>query len=509
MLHFFRINDPYRLFGLLVLLLLIQIPLLIDSPEITYPELKGLLVGEKIHEDGVPYLDLVDSTAPLAAWFDGLMDMFFGRSVLARRMLAFVIVFLQASFIGIMLADKKAFAENTYIPALIFAILSSFSFDMLSLTPELIGSGFLLPALNNLFKEIEFREQRNESIFNLGLYISLASLFAFSYTVFLFGTFITLIIFTRSTPRKYLLLVFGFLLPHILLISCYYLMDGLSPLWQFFYMPNLSIRSDHYMSSASLLWLGALPAFFLITSFVTMTREARLSKYQTQLVQTMFLWMLFSFLHVLYSKDLRPQNLITLIPSLSFFITHFLLLIRRKRFSEMYIWILLIGTISIGYAARYNRLARIDYQRLIVPDQKSIDNVKRILMLDDDWSIYKYHRLATPFLNWGLAEEIFSHPEYYENTLQVYDGFQADPPDIIRDRNDLLKPFLSRIPELKEQLLSGWRLLLQKVCQQLILSTRVACLPPSNDASRKFSRILSASSILMKRAGRHTIFASL
>lgn len=450
LLHYFRINDPYRLLGLLAILLLIYLPLFIDSPDLTYPELKSFIVGEKVHEGNALYINLVDAVAPLAGWFNGLMDVLFGRAILPRHILAFFLIFLQASYLGIVFANKKAFAESSYIPSLIFAILFSFSFDTLSLTPELLGSGFLLPALNNLFKEIEFREQRNESIFNLGLYISLASLFSFSYSVYLLGALITLIIFTRSTPRKYFLLVFGFLLPHILLLSSYYLMDGLTQLWHYYYLPNLSIHSVRYISNTSLWVLSALPLFFLVISFVMMNRDARLSKYQTQLVQSMFFWMVFSFLQVLYSKDIRPQNLITLIPSLSFFITHFLLLIRRKRFAEIYIWVLLLGTVSVSYLARYNFLTKVDYTELFVPVQQILNPGKRVLVLDDDWSIYKHNQLASPFLNWNLTKEIFSHPEYYENIIRVYEGLKADPPDFIRDKNDLLKPFLERIPELKK-----------------------------------------------------------
>jgi hypothetical protein len=450
LLHYFRINDPYRLLGLLAILLFIQLPFFIDSPDLTYPELKSFVVGEKVHEGNALYIEIVDSVAPLAGWFNGLMDLLFGRSLLARHILAFFLVFIQASYLGIVFASKKAFAENSYIPSLISAILFSFSFDTLSLTPELLGSGFLLPALNNLFKEIEFREQRNESIFNLGLYISLASLFSFSYCLYLFGAIITLIVFTRITLRKYFLLAFGFLLPHLLLLSSYYLMDGLTQIWQYYYIPNLSIRSVRYISNMSLWVLGALPLFYLVISFIMMNRDARLSKYQTQLVQSMFFWMIFSFFQILYSKDLRPQNFITLIPGLSFFITHFLLLIRRKKFAELYIWVLLLGTVSINYLARYGFLTDVNYSQLFVPGQQSIADGKRILVLDDDWSVYKHNRLASPFLNWNLANEIFSHPEYYGNVIRVYEGFHADPPDFIRDKNDLLKPFLERIPELEK-----------------------------------------------------------
>ncbi len=450
MLRYFRINDPYRLIGLLAILLLIYLPLFIDSPDITFPELKNLLIGEKIHEGHVLYLELVDSTGPLAAWFNGLADILFGRSILARHILAFIIVFLQAAYLGIVFANKKAFAENSYIPSLIFAVLFAFSFDTLSLSPELLGSWLLLPALNNLFKEIEFREQRNESIFNLGLYIGLASLFSFSYAVFLIGTIVTLIIFTRSSTRKYFLLVSGFLLPHILMVSAYYLMDGLNPLVEYYYIPNLVFQSERYISNSSLWVLSSLPLFFLLVSFVTMNRDARLSKYQTQLVQTMFFWLIFSILQVLYSKDLRPQNFISVIPGITFFITHFLLLIRRKRFAEIYVWILLSGTVTISYLARYNRIAKIDYSNLVVDNPVFPATGKRILVLDSDLSVYKNNALASPFLNWSLAKDVFIQPEYYENIIRVYDGLISDPPDIIRDEKDLLKPFLQRIPALRE-----------------------------------------------------------
>ena len=160
---------------------------------------------------------------------------------LPRHILAFLLIFLQASYLGIVFSSKKAFAENTYIPSLVFAILFTFSFDTIALTPELVGSGFLLLALNSLFKQLEFREQGNESIFNLGLYIGIASLFALSFAIFIVGCSLILIFFTRSSARQYFLMIFGFLLPHILLLSGYYLMDGLNEIWQYFYLPNLDI----------------------------------------------------------------------------------------------------------------------------------------------------------------------------------------------------------------------------------------------------------------------------
>lgn len=450
LLRYFRINDPYRLLGVLVILFLLWLPQVINMGGLTYPELKGFLIGEKILDGNALYTGIIDSTAPLAGWFNALMSLVFGRSLMARYILAFIAIFLQAGFFGMILVEKKAFAENTYLPSLLFALLFFFSFDSFLLTPELIGFGFVLLGLNKLIKEIEFREQRDQTILKLGLFISIATLFAFSYIVYLLGSIVILILFTRTPPRKFFLMIVGFVLPHLVIVSAYYLTGGGSEIWKYYYLPNLDFSSVQYISSKSLLWLGAVPLFFLFISLVMLNREARLTKYQSQLVQAMFVWMIFSFLQVLYSKDFRPQSFITLIPGFSFFMAHYFLLIRRKRLAEMSLWTLLIGLVSVSYLARYNKLENVDYALLRVPKTTLEITDKRILVLDSDLEIYKSNTLATPFLNWSLSKDIFASADYYENVVEVYRGITDDQPDLIRDKDDLLKPFLARIPELKK-----------------------------------------------------------
>ena len=308
LLRYFRINDPYRLLGLLIILVIIYLPLFLDMPGMLYPELKTLVIGEKIVEGRTLYSEIIDLSGPLAGWFNGLFELVFGDSIFARRLFAFFVLFIQASFVGIMFADKKAFSENTYIPSLLYAILCFFSFDTLSLTPELLGMGFVLLALNNLLKEIEFREQRNESIFNLGIYIAIASLFSFSFFVYLSGTLLILIIFTRHPPRKYFLLICGFLIPHLLLVSIFYLQDASAEIWQYYYLPNLAMNSTRLIASSGLWLLGAVPLLFLLVSLFMLNREARLTKYQTQLVQSMFFWMVFSFLHVFFFEGYKTTK---------------------------------------------------------------------------------------------------------------------------------------------------------------------------------------------------------
>lgn len=437
--------------GLLAIFIVITLPLFIDSPPLTYPELRSLLVGEKVRDGASLYTQLVDSSGPLAGWFNALLDLVFGRSILARHILTFILVFLQASYIGVIFSNQKAFAEQTYIPALIYVVAFSFSFDTLSLTPELMGAGALLPALSSLFKEIEFREQRKESIFSLGLYISIASLFSFSYSVFLIGSFITLAVFTRSTVRKYLLLIVGFLLPHLLLLAIYYLKDGFNALWQFYYLPNFAIHFARYISSGALWTLLTSPLIFLVASIVLMNREARLSKYQTQLVQAMLFWTAFALVQVFISRDFRPQNFVSVIPGLTFFMTHFLLIMPKRKFAEIAIWVFIGGTVLTSNLARYGALSSVNYRELIVQPDNSTYKGKHLLVLDEGWEIYVNNTLGSPFLDWQLSRSVFMQPEFYENVLLVSNGLKNDPPEIIRDRQNLLQAYFERIPALRTQ----------------------------------------------------------
>lgn len=451
LIRYFRLNDPYRLVGLFILTLLIQLPLFIDLPGLTVPELKNILVGEKLNEGNPMYQAVVDNTGPLAAWFHELCDSMFGRAIMGRHIFAFFIVFLQASFLGIIFIVRKVHNENTYIPSFLYCLLFSFSFDTLMFSADLIGLTFLLFALNNILKEIEFRAQTDETVFNIGLFISFASLFSFGFTVYLFFALLVVLLFTRSTPRKFLLLLFGFILPHVLVMSIAFLNDTLSKVWEYYYLSNMSFSRDVFVGAKGLWILSMLPLIYLVVSVVMLQREARFSKYQSQVLQIMFLWIGFSFLYILYAKNLRPQNLIVFIPALSFLLTHFFLFIRRKKFVEINAFILTAGVIAICYLARYNKLSSVDYSKLLVSAEHAPVQGKRILILKHELDWYAANELATPYVNWRLSEDVFRQSDTYETVTEVYHHLKVDPPEIIFDPENVMEPFFERMPDLKKQ----------------------------------------------------------
>jgi hypothetical protein len=450
-LRFFRFNDPYRLLGVLLILIVIALPLLIHPAAITLQELKSIVLGEALNDGKSLYIHLVDDTAPLAAWFAKWVEAIFSRSLTGRHIIALLFIFFQASFFAILLINNKAYNENTYLPALIFGLLALFSFDMLSLSPELLASTVLLFALNNLFKEIEFKVQRDEIVLNMGVYLGIASLFVLSYFVFLIGTLILLFLFTRFTFRKAMLLIFGFVLPHALLITFYFFWDNHEFLFQHFYAPNLTLSTLTLVGLKSILILGSVPIAYFFFSLFMLNREAHFTKYQSQLLQVMFLWLIIALVEVVITRERTPHSFYTFIPPLAYFISHYLLLIRRKRIAEAMLWILIIGLVTMGWAARTERLKAIDYLALFPGEStyQSTIKEKRVLVLDEGLGIYIQNKMASSFLNWSLSKEVFEHSEYLENITLIDQSFQQDAPDVIIDKNDLMKNVFERIPKLK------------------------------------------------------------
>jgi hypothetical protein len=428
---------------------LLSLPLFIDTPSVTVSELKSFILGERVSAGYSLYYQTIDSTPPLAAWFYGFFDFVFGRSLTARHIVAFVLLFFQSAFLGIIFIDKKVFTENTYIPSLLFSLLAFISFDSLALTGDLLAFGILLLALNNLIKEIEFRAPRDETTFNLGVFISIASLFSFSYAVYLPGVIIILLIFTRNSIRKHFLLVLGFLLPHLLLLCIYNLNGNATQLWENFYLHNLKFSANDLISTKSLLFLSAIPLFYLFVSLFILNRDARLTKYQSQIFQAMFLWFVIAFAQFFLASDFRPQSILTVIPPVSFFLTHFLLLIRRRRFAEINTWVLLTGIVSVAYLARYEKIQAISYRDLFVAENTTGIKNKKILVLGNSPAAYRDNMLGSAFYEWRLCNPIFTHPDYYENLLHVHRAFEIEKPEVILDPENLMPAFFERLPQLQ------------------------------------------------------------
>ncbi|HNP06944.1 MAG TPA: DUF6427 family protein [Cyclobacteriaceae bacterium] len=447
LLRFFRINDPYRLIGLFIIIVLISLPFLIMPVGIMLSELKNLVLGQAIAEGKLMYVQVFDDTPPLASVIYGLMHLIFGKSLLAGHIMAIFIIIFQSSYFATLLINNKAYAENTYLPSLIFGLLCFFSFDLLSFSPELLASTVLLFALNQLFHEVEFKIQRDEITLKLGVYLGLTTFLVFSYWVFLLLTIFILITFSRAGFRKIALVVFGFMLPHALLFTLYYYKGATDLLWTNFYLSNLTFSGEMLISTKGLFVLAAVPLVYFVFSVFMMNREARFTKYQSQLMQIMFLWLLFALIQVLLARQVSPASLIPFIPPLAYFISHYLLLIRRKWRSELMLWLFLGGIVSVNLFSRSGKIVSVDFTSLFpIANPYNQIREKRVLMLYENLNVYQHNSLGGYFLDWELSSPLFTDLSKYDHIEMISSCFKEDPPEVIIDKNNMMEGVIQRIP---------------------------------------------------------------
>ncbi|MEQ8926811.1 MAG: hypothetical protein RLO81_13410 [Fulvivirga sp.] len=431
----------------------LRIPAMVSDSILTLPELNFMLIGEKISNGASLYSEIWDAIGPLSALVYFVIDWLFGRSQLAYQIIAFFVSCYQVYIFNRFMLTSRAFSENTYVPGFIYGVLCSLSYDMLTLTPFLMGLTFILLSLELIFSHIEVRAKRDEDILNIGLFVGLATVIYLPFSIFAMGILLIFIFFTGTIGRRYALMTFGFFLPIMIAAGYFYLTDRFTDFIFSFLSPFTEMDKVWYLSLKHTSILFAVPFAFLLLSLVRLIQGARLSNYQARLTQTMFVWFLFGLLFIALSDYNVPAAYIVLIPAIAFYVAHYFLAKKRGVFTEFsflfFISLIVATNVLSYYSEDVSRFFDDSTYRVNVAEPSAIKN-KRILVLNDDLTPYYTNKSASPFLNWQLAKPVFTNLSYYDNLTIIYEGIKNDPPEVIIDPDNHLGDVLKKVPYLAD-----------------------------------------------------------
>jgi hypothetical protein len=145
--------------------------------------------------------------------------------------------------------------------------------------------------------------------------------------------------------------------------------------------------------------------------------------------------------------------LVMLIPSISFFITHYFLLIRKAWLSELLFLFMVVYLVLQNFLISYEKLnvsgwLRIEAQRYQPVELPIKLEDKKILVLGKHTGEYYRNDLATPYLSWEIAQKHINEMESYEDVIKVYHHFASDPPEVLIDKNEWAAQIFNKIPQL-------------------------------------------------------------
>lgn len=449
LLSFFKVNDPFRLIGVgLFALILTLVYLFVNPFPLTNPQLIWMVLGERLNEGNFLYLDVIDDTGPLSAAFFALVDFVFGRNMFAYEILGRALILVQVIYWNTILIKYRVFDENTYLPSIIMMALFHISFDLLSLSPTLLGSTFLILALGQLFSQTVLQKETSESTLLIGLYAGLATGFNPNYALFLPYMIFTGIAISGFSFRQLMLSLVGYFLP-ILLISVYYFWnDGLEAAFDTW---PLIFQSDKYQFQSYISWLilGALPILLsMVGYFLSAVLRGSTINQQKQR-QLIIIWIFFSALEFFLIKRQASYQLVIFIPGLTYLITQFFLNMGRGMIAKLSFYLLIIGL--PGFAFWYWQGTVEKHADYFVKESDPIEYPGSVMILGEDISPYIHSKMGGPFLNFKLSKLYLEREKDLPERAKLFQLLQTQKADVVLDQEGVFSRLLQEYPELAKQ----------------------------------------------------------
>ncbi len=443
MLRFFRINDPYRLVFIFLILIVVRI---VQSSFIEgqfVMELKWLLLGEWLDKGFKMYREAYDYTGPLAAMIYKFLDFVFGRSPFAHHAVSSLVVIFQAALFNAILLKNKAFDENNYLPAFFYVIVILSIPDFMSLSPQLMSMTFILKALSSVLRRID-NQVTDELFLNSGLFVGIAAMIYLPAAIFFFVFLVSLIVFSSAITRRLLLYFFGFTLV-IGLCAVYFLWRGdIYNFTEFFFKQGLLLEADQLLSVWDITKISAFLIGVFVVAIFKAISASRLTNFQQRLQQVIWFMFLGGIGCFFLANKKTGLELLYMTPLLAYFLTHYFMLVRKKIFKAIMSAIVVFGLISFNIYSYSSFLEPLIVSEIEVSEEN-------VLVLDEDFSYYLNKEAGTPCFSKPICLQAFEGLDYYESSAGIYKLIDQAKPELIVDNIGITESLFFRFPLLEGQ----------------------------------------------------------
>ena len=451
MLSFFRVNDPFRIIGIILLLGVLRLPYLLMDIPLLSPELMWMLTGERMSAGYHMYVDIIDDNGPFSVGIYWLLDVIFGRSLLAYHLLAGAVILFQIVYVNHLFIKYRSFDQNTYLPAMVMAVLFHLSFDFLTLSPALLGSTFIVLSLGRLFSLTLLNQDSTESVLMVGVFGGIAACFHLPLIFFLPFLIVAGIIVSGFNFHQFILSLVGYVQPFVLVALYYFWIDGLQDFLLEFIFATRIIEIYQYVSYWDILILFVVPIGFALSGFFMSSVLQRHTVNQQKQQQIMLIFLMFAVFSLFLANRKNPYQLVVLLPGLTYFITQIFIYVEKKMVLKSFFYSFIIAVPLIGYGWTLYKINTGAIYTYAIRDDRKYDlfSRKSIVVLGSDIGYYQNATLSTPFLNYNLSKRILADFEDYGDMTNTYLQFSREKPQYIIDQEGVFKSLLIQIPALE------------------------------------------------------------
>ncbi len=289
---------------------------------------------------------LIEPKAYTLSANDGILNEFIFSwisSPLLQNILACVLIFLQGALLNRIFIKNRISHESTLLPGMFYILFVSILPQFLGLNPVIIGNTFLLFAMSEMLKTYK-KPRAAGQIFNTGFFISVGSLFYFSYLAFVVFGIIGIMSLRSFKVAERLQLICGAITPLFLMGSWMYFREALPKFYPDYFTFNIGVFNQ--LSSDQYTWI-TIGIFVLIIVLIVFGYNGFTMKKSIQVqkkIDVMYWIILVSILSPFLVNKLSEAHFIVVLAPIAGLFALLFLRIRNKITMEM-IHLLMLGAV--------------------------------------------------------------------------------------------------------------------------------------------------------------------
>lgn len=276
---------------------------------------------------------------------DGLLSAFINKYavLLSPAFIVFTyhaLVVLQSLRLNHLLTDYRMYSRVTFLPAMVYILLSGIFIEWSNLTPALIGNTFLIWFFAKA-ANLHNSPSPKTLLFDIGLLAGVSTLLYHPLALLLPATFFALMILRPFVVTQWLILVMGMITPFYFLMCYLYITDKLETI--VYYLPAWQLSLPHVPISAAFFVTIAVLLFILFVALYYWPQENRRLVIQVRNNWVVLLTLLLVILPFAFiNKNVGIESLILSIVPASPVIARGFLSPKKNTLPAIMFWVLII-----------------------------------------------------------------------------------------------------------------------------------------------------------------------
>jgi hypothetical protein len=281
----------------------------------------------------------------------GILSSFIGTKPLPGILLALAVVSLMAFLIVNLNTTLFFIHERTFLPALLYILLSGLFPQYQLLNPVIFAAIFLMLAIRRIMES--YRIQGTAfNFFDAGILIGIGSLFYADLIWFGLLVLIGIALFRTGNIKEIAITVIGLSTPFILTFAIYYVLgkDLQGLVSQIKY--NLFSKQDEFMFSPLTITAIIVAGLCVLVSIIHLLSQMNAKKIQARKIFSLLIWLLIiSLAGYLVIPSVSVEIIWLAGIPVSFILTHYFVLARKKLVADIFFFLffILIVLIQIRY----------------------------------------------------------------------------------------------------------------------------------------------------------------